>query len=75
MHHPKHIYFTGITTGILCGSLSALTVWQSMKYISDHLEMAQNPVVRIMVLSTLVGAGLGLLIAFLVHQISKPKRR
>lgn len=74
MHHPKHIYLTGLSTGIFSGILSSLTVWESIKHISNNLEGGGNPVIRVAILSILVGAALGLIISFLVHRFCANKK-
>jgi len=75
MHHPKHLYVTGIATGIFCGLISALTVYSTIQYIASQNLETTNPVIAVVVISLLVGGIIGLILSFTVHQISKSKTK
>ena len=75
MHHPKHLYVTGIATGLFCGLISALTVYSTIQYIASQNLETTNPVIAVVVISLLVGGIIGLILSFTVHQISKSKTK
>ena len=75
MHQPKHIYLAGIITGILCGLLASLVVYETMSYITEQVR--QNSFVStwpiITPLYILGGGVIGFIISVIVHQITKQK--
>ncbi|MFA6024236.1 MAG: hypothetical protein WC777_03405 [Candidatus Gracilibacteria bacterium] len=75
MHHPKHLYVTGLVTGVLCGLISALTVYSTMQYIASQDLETTNPVIAVVVISLLVGGIIGSIVSFTVHQVSKSKTK
>lgn len=75
MHHPKHLYVTGLVTGLLCGLISALTVYSTMQYIASQDLETTNPVIAVVAISLLVGGIIGLIVSFAVHQVSKSKTK
>lgn len=74
MHQPKHIYATGLVTGILCGLISSLTVYSTMQYIASQDLEISNPVIAVVMVSIIIGAIIGLIVSFAVHQLSKAKK-
>jgi len=75
MHHSKHLYTTGIVTGIFCGIISALTVYSTMLYISAQDLETTNPVIIVVIISILVGGIIGLIVSSIVHQVTKSRTK
>ncbi|MFA6024232.1 MAG: hypothetical protein WC777_03385 [Candidatus Gracilibacteria bacterium] len=75
MHHPKHLYTTGIATGLLCGLVSALTVYSTIQFIVSQDLESSNPVVPVVFVSMIVGGVIGLIVSLIVHQMSKSKAK
>ncbi|MEI7425384.1 MAG: hypothetical protein WCK16_00465 [Candidatus Moraniibacteriota bacterium] len=66
MSHPKHLYITGFVTGTISGLLSSLTAFSMIVFISDG-----NSVASLSIITTVVGALVGLFVAFVIHKTSK----
>ena len=75
MHKPHHIYSAGILAGALCGINSAFLTYAGMSYVWESLQVKGgifgNPIINLALVSVLVGAGIGLIVSFAVHQMSK----
>lgn len=74
MSHHKPIYITGLSTGIACGLLSALTAMSTIHFIAAQDLETSNPFLLIALVSVVVGAMVGLLVSFLVHRLNQGKK-
>ena len=66
MHHPKHLYITGIASGAMTGLLSSVSAYFMIQYVDNG-----NSVTSLSILTTVVGALIGLVVAFVIHKTSK----
>lgn len=75
MHHPKHIYLSGIITGILSGLLASLVWYETATYVARkvHEESSVSTWSLITPLYMLGGGVIGLIISAAIHHLTKQK--
>ena len=74
MHHPRHLYLSGIITGAIMGIFTSFFAYMMLSYmIGDILNTTSgNKLLEIMIASTLlIGAIVGGVVSMLVHHITK----
>ena len=74
MHHPRHLYLSGIITGAIMGIFTSFFAYMMLSYmIGDVLNTTSgNQLLEIMITSTLlIGSIVGGVVSMFVHHITK----
>lgn len=75
MHHPKHTYLTGIITGSVMGIVMSFFSYSLLVYVAGGLPLNGNKIsffLEIMIATNIfIGAIFGIIVALLVHGMSK----
>jgi len=66
MHHPKHLYITGILTGAIVGLIASISAYGMIQYIADG-----NSVASLSIMTMAIGALVGFVVSFIIHKTSR----
>ncbi|MFZ2976139.1 MAG: hypothetical protein WA055_05950 [Candidatus Moraniibacteriota bacterium] len=66
MHHSKHLYITGAVTGAIVGLIASISAYGMLQYVA-----AGNSVVSLSIITMIIGALVGIAVAFIMHKTSK----